>query len=506
LRISIGALFSLALVAPVHADDAKPAEPTPAKQAETAATQPAAATTKPAAAPKGTVFTLWPLVDYRTSPAEGFSNLSILGPFIKFEKKGDERVKAVRPFFYRDEDVKDESSSSLYLYPLARSEKSKESEGVEVLRLYQKNTYRKDEPDQEKGTMLFPFYISGKSEKYGPYRAVVPFYGDMYERFWRDEYHFVMFPLYGQTVKKGTTNTHYLWPIFSRTTGEKESGFGVWPLYGQSAKEGVYHKKYVLWPFYMTGESGLDTDNPTKRKFFFPFYAATDSPNRTSRSYLWPFFGYTDDRAKKWHETDYFYPFIRTVRGEGRDTDVFLPFYAKITTGDRQTHWYGWPFYRHEEWRSKIFNRDEDRVLYFLYRASTESWPKDGSSRQRTTMWPLFLYSRTPEGVRSFSFPAPVESILDRDAIEKEWAPLWRIYQRKWDGQGHSASSFLWNLFWHERRGEDLAYEVFPFVRYSAEKSDTDLKLLKGLVRYKTEGPGRELSLFWLPGIKWGAK
>ncbi|UFS69012.1 hypothetical protein LPW11_14035 [Geomonas sp. RF6] len=478
-RFSIGALFSLLIAAPVQAGDDS----------------------------HGTIFTLWPLVDYRESPAEGYRNLSILGPFLKFQIKGDERVDAVRPFFYRTEDVKEESSSTTYLYPVAASDNSREAESFEVLRLYQKTTYRKDEGKaREEGTTLFPFYISGRSDKYGPYRAVAPFYGDMYERFWRDEYHFVMFPLYGQTVKKGTTRTHYLWPIFSRTEGENESGFGVFPLYGQEAKEGVYHKKYVMWPFYLEGESGLDTDNPTTKKFYFPFYAATDSPQKTSRSYLWPFFGYTDDRAKKYHETDYFYPFIRTVRGEGRDSDVFLPFYAKITTGERQTHWYGWPFYRHEEWRSNIFNRDEDRVLYFLYRSSTESWPKDGSSRERSALWPLYLYTRTPQGVSSFSFPAPVESILDREGIERNWAPLWRIYQRKWDGNGHSASSFMWNLFWHERRGEDLAYEVFPLIRYNSEKSGKDLKLLKGVVRYKSNGPEREFSLFWLPGVKWGAK
>ena len=140
--------------------------------------------------------------------------------------------------------------------------------------------------------MLFPFYVSGRSEKYGPYTSLFPLYGDMYERFWRDEYHYVLFPLYGRTVKQGTTTRNYLYPIFAATEGEKESGFQVWPLYGQSAKEGVYSKRFVLWPFYMREQSGLDTDNPTRKLYLLPLYAATDSPKSTSRYYLWPFFGY----------------------------------------------------------------------------------------------------------------------------------------------------------------------------------------------------------------------
>ena len=46
--------------------------------------------------------------------------------------------------------------------------------------------------------MLFPFYITGRSEKYGPYTSVFPLYGDLYERFWRDEYHYVLFPVIWQ--------------------------------------------------------------------------------------------------------------------------------------------------------------------------------------------------------------------------------------------------------------------------------------------------------------------
>jgi hypothetical protein len=461
-----------------------------------------------ARADQGTVFTLWPLVDYRTSPAEGFSNLSLLGPLMKFQTKGDDKDSAIRPFFYRKDHLKEGTSSTYFLYPAASQESTPDSDNYEILRLFQTSHFRKDDAEKHNGTsMLLPFYFSGESPKRGHYRAVFPFYGDIYDRFWRDEYHFLMFPLYGSTVNKGTTTRHYLYPFFSTTEGEQETGFEVFPLYGQSQKEGVYSKKFVLWPFYTTQKTGLNTDNPTEKSFLLPLYARTDSPKKTSRSYLWPFFGYTDDRARKIHEVDYFWPFISTVRGEGRNADTFLPVYSREEYPDGKKVWYAWPLFRHEEIRSDIFNQDLDRVLFFLYRDTRESWPKDGSQRRRTALWPLFLYNSSPHGVSSLSLPAPVESFFNKEGIEENWAPFWRLYQRRWDEEGNSASSLLWNLYWLERRGSELAYELFPLVSYRRTKLETDLKLLKGLIGLKGTGEERELSLFWLPtGLKWGGK
>lgn len=492
-KLSIAALLALLVLAnAVHAEQSQPqAEP------EQKVDQ------------QGTIFTLWPLIDYRESPKERFSNLSILGPLFKYQKNGDDRDLALRPLFYRTTHAKEQSSVGYYLYPVATGEKTPEADNFEILQLFRTSTYRKrePEPEREKSTMLFPFYISGESERHGRYQAFFPVYGDIYDRFWRDEYHFVLFPLYGSTVKKGTTNRHYLWPFFATTSGENESGFDVFPLYGQAHKSGVYEKRFVLWPFYTSETTGLNTDNPTRKKFIFPLYASTDSPKKTSRSYLWPFFGYTEDRGKKQEEVDYFWPFITKVRGEKKNSDSFLPFYSHETFKGGEKSWYLWPLYKHEELKSESFGQDQDRVLFFLYRDNREYWPKDGNERRRTAMWPLFLYRKSTEGVSSLSLPAPVEPILDKEGIEKDWAPLWRIYQRRWDEKGNSASSLLWNLFWHESRGDDLAYELFPFVSYRNTAKERDLKFLKGLVSLKRDGGQEELSLFWLPfGLKWGDK
>ncbi len=456
----------------------------------------------------GTIFTMWPLIDYRESPREGYSNLSILGPLLKFQHRGDDRDIAVRPFYFGTDNQRNGTAAADYIYPLASSGTSPEATNVQILELYQKNIYRKDEEaKKEKGTMFFPFYISGRSEKYGPYTAFAPFYGDLYERFWKDEYHFVMFPLYGRTVKKGTTNRNYLYPIFSTTEGDKERGFQVWPIYGQSAKEGVYSKQFALWPIFTKEESGLDTDNPTRKFYLLPFYASTVSPKSSSHYYLWPFFGHKTDRERNQEEWDYFWPFWRKVRGEKRTLNSYLPFYSLDQRAETSKRWIMWPLYKHEEMDSAVFRQNKDRFLYFFYTDDRQSWPKATGEKRRTALWPLFLYNLNPRGVKSFSFPAPVEPILDREGIEKNWAPLWRLYQQRWNDSGDSAVSFLWNLYWHERRGPAIAYEFFPFVACRSEQKQSDIKIIKGLVRFRNDDGRKGLTFFWLPfGFHWGEK
>ena len=49
--------------------------------------------------------------------------------------------------------------------------------------------------------------------------------------------------------------------------------------------------------------------------------------------------------------------------------------------------------------------------------------------------------------------------------------------------------------------------EVFPFFRYTRQASTgTDLNLLKGLFRYRHNGDGGRINLFYLPWpLAWGA-
>jgi len=445
-------------------------------------------------------FTIWPFIDYRENPREKSTRLSLLGPLISFEHKGEDSITALRPLFYGESNDSSSISSARYLYPLASSENTPKASRFEILHLLQKDVFRKDEPRAaESSFMLFPFIISGESKKYGPYTSIFPIYGDIYERFFKDEYHYALFPLYSRTVKKGTTNYNFLYPFFTFTSGEKESGFQFWPLYGHTAKEGVYSSTFALWPIYLNEQKGLDTDNPSSRFNLFPLYASFESAQVSSQTWLWPFFGHSTDNLKKEEEWDYLWPLWLNVRGEKHNITKFLPFYSAESSPDSSKNWYLWPLYRTDSFQSSLYRQERQRLLYFLFSDRVESWAVDDKSRRRTTLWPLFVYTRDTEDNMSMTLPALIEPILDRDGIEKSWAPLWRLYSHQWSSSGNSSLSIIWNLYWHEKNKDALAWELFPLVRYRSTMQATELQFLKGLVKYREQPDSSSLSLFWLP-------
>jgi hypothetical protein len=455
--------------------------------------------------PQGEIFTFWPLVDYRKDTAKNTSSLSILGPLLNFESTTDDNIFSFRPLIHNSKDINSTRSFSYFLYPLASTETTPDVDHIEFLQIIQKNTYRKSEPEEkERQAMLFPFYISGESKKHVPYTSLFPFYGDIYDRFWRDEYHYVLFPIYGRTVLNKTTNYHFLWPFFSLTSGENESGFGIWPLYGQSAKEGVYSNSYFLWPIFTKEKRVIAGGETSNRLSFFPLYASYDTPHSISRHWLWPFFGYSNDTEFEEKERDYFWPFWLTISGNKRNVVRFLPFYSDEVTKENTKSWYLWPLFETDTMQSPSYRQKRTRMLYFLFSNKTESWAYDEKERQRTTMWPLFLYNRNTDGESSLSIPAPVEPILDREGIDKLWAPFWRLYIHKWNDKGDSQLSILWNLYWHDFNRETTGLELFPLFRRRSAPSFYEFQILKGLVKYTEEGDRRALSALWIPfGFSW---
>lgn len=447
-------------------------------------------------AEEGASINLWPLFDYRSSPATGYSNLSILGPIFKREHSGSTTKTAIRPFFFNS--TTPESDDSDILYPVASTSTSGADSDTQILKIYQKRVSRAGTAEEKRDTMLFPFYISGQSKKYGPYNSFFPIQGDIYERFWRDEYHYTLFPLYGRTVKNGATTTNWLYPIFSTIKGDNESGFQFWPLYGQAAKEGDYARRFLLWPIFTSESLGLSSDNPTENRYLLPFYASSESPQRSATHIPWPFCGVVRDGRGNIIERDIFWPFWMTAQGKNSSTRRYLPFFAESHVKDRSSRWLMWPLYRHESIDSVKFRQEKTSLLYFLFSHSDESWPESGKDRAHSAFWPLYAWKRDEGGLRTLTMPALAEAVIWNDGLERNWAPLWRLFIARWDGQGGNAVSLLWNLYWHELRGEELAWELSPLVSYRSTGEGKVFRLLKGLLGYSSGQKASSLTLFWM--------
>ncbi len=214
---------------------------------------------------------------------------------------------------------------------------------------------------------------------------------------------------------------------------------------------------------------------------------------------LWPFFTRIQDRAGEYEQWDAPWPLVRVTVGSNRHGLRLLPFYADETVDVRRKRWFLWPIYKIEDIESEMLVRQRHRVLFFLYSDLIERKLDTGEETHRVDFWPLFSYHRTG-GVHRFNALALVEPIFpDNQAIERSWSPLWRIYQQRWDHQGNLLISILWNLYWQERQGEQLAFELFPLVEYRREAAMTNWRFLKGLFALREEEARRCLRVFYLP-------
>lgn len=464
----------------------------------------------PVFADDATLSTFWPVYDYRASARADYRSLHLFGPLVKYETKGEETEYTLRPLFYRSVDAEGNSETDV-LYPLFGHKRDKDSSRFHFLHLIdydfgEDDDFREDESGSRNRSYFFPFLFYGEEEQ-GRYMAFFPFGGTLYNWFGRDRITFALFPLYSRTERGTRRVDNVLWPFFARISGEDEAGYKFWPIYGQSSKEGVYRKKFFLWPIFFSESKKLDTDNPEEVRAAWPFYVSRESPEKSFNAVLWPFFYKLEDRVKGYEQWNTPWPLVRVTRGENYHGVKVLPFFADETMDAKRQRWYLWPIYKIEEMETELISRRRDRVLFFLYSDTRESKWETGDSMRRIHLWPLFGYQQK-NGVSHFHLFSLIEPFFPgNESIERLWAPLWRVYQQKWDQQGNRVTSLLWNLFWSERQGDRLAWELFPLVAFQKQSPQhRSLTFLKGLLSYRSDEQGKSLHLFYLPwGLHWGA-
>ncbi len=455
-------------------------------------------TVAPVQAVGSTLVTAWPVLDYRADEQIHYQSLHLFGPVLKHETAAGEAVTALRPLFHRRSDT-DGSSQLDVLYPLWSYRTASDNTRFNAIHLLS-GDFGSRESGSSNRFHLFPFLFYGSEKEQGGYFGFFPLGGTIKGWFGRDEITFALFPLYSRTFQKGRRTDNLLWPVFARISGEEEAGFKVWPLYGQSRKTGVYKKRFFLWPIFFSEENGLNTDTPVRKRAAWPLYISSESPKESYHSVLWPFFSRKQAYRKSYTEWNFLWPLIRVTNGETRHGVRFLPFYADETAAAHRNRWFGWPLYKIEETRTERFQRRRHRVLFFLYSDLKEEQLLTGEEKRRIAFWPLFSYSRK-QGVSHLHLFSLLEPFFPENrGIEASWAPLWRFYQQKWDDQGNRIVSLFWNFYWQEKRGDALAWELFPLFEYRRnEIRERDMRFLKGLFHYHAGPDGRSLRLFYLP-------
>jgi len=430
------------------------------------------------------------------------------GPFYYAERKESGRIWAVPPVLSYARDPEVETRECDFLYPVmtyARSGEQYRWQFFQILSLAGGPT--QEETARDRFT-LFPLYFQQRSSDPDQnYTAVVPFYGHLRHRLFRDEVFFVMFPLYSQTRKRDVVTDNYLVPFFHLRHGDGLRGWQFWPLAGNEHKEvttrtnsfnevttvGGHDSFFVLWPLFFNNRSGIGTTNEQWQQTSIPAYSLLRSPLRDSTTVIWPFFNYVDDREKNYREWDAPWPFIVFARGPGKTTTRVWPFFSQSHNAKLESDFYLWPIYKFNRLHSPPLDRRHTRICFFLYSDRTEANTETGADRRRVNCWPLYTYRRDFSGNSRLQVLALLELFLPANkSIERNYSPLWSVWRAEKNAQtGANSQSLLWNLYRRETApGAKKCSLLFGLFQYQSGTEGKQMRLFHvSLKRAKTPAP-----------------
>jgi hypothetical protein len=407
-----------------------------------------------------------------------------LGPLFQAGQAGNVKFFDLAPFWVSTHDMGADATEQNILYPLFTRNRFGEHSRSQLLQFLNMTETANDpekpeSPEDPKGVTLFPvFFYKQPTNTTDGYWALVPIYGNLENRLFKKQIHFVLFPIYAHTEKKDFQTWNFLYPVFHVRRGDQLRGWGIWPLAGYESRDqrqvinsweeveevDGYHKGFALWPFiFWSGRE--DESGPFERDVaVLPLFRALRSEDRDSTTIGWPFFTYTEDRKEEYRELGAPWPLIVFARGEGKTMNRVWPFYSNGTKGSARSSFVMWPFFIRRETDSNPLYRRRDRILYFLYSDTVVRNTGTGDETRRRAMWPLFRSYRDQQGVREFSTLALLEPFFQVDEeLRRTWGPLWTLYRSRSDEDGsHRKWSTFLNLL-HGRKNSDESSWKFGY-------------------------------------------
>jgi hypothetical protein len=421
------------------------------------------------------------------------------GPFFYREQRGTQQTWAVPPFLSHAWDPETESEEFDFLYPLLTYDRYGSQYRWQFFQLLSCSGGPSQEESFRDRFTLFPLYFQQRSaDPKENYTALIPFYGHLKKRLFRDEVFFVMFPFYSQTLKGDVVTDNYLVPFFHLRHGPGLRGWQFWPLIGHEHKAVTtrtnrfeeletipgHEEFFALWPLYFNQHIGVGSDNPVWQQGILPLYALERSPKRDSTTVIWPFFSRVDDREKKYREWDAPWPLIVFAQGEGKTTRRVWPLFSHAHDAALESDFFLWPVYKHGRTHSAPLESQRTRIFFYLYSDLLEQNTETGKSMHRVDFWPLFTRRRNFDGSSRLQVLSLLEPFLPGShKVERDYSPVWALWRAEDNpATGRSSQSLLWNLY---RR------EVTP-----TQKKDS---LFFGLFQYQSDSAGNRLRLFYLP-------
>lgn len=453
------------------------------------------------------------------------SRTEAAGPFFNTESNGAQDAWAIPPLTSSVHDSDTDSREFDLVYPIVTYDRFGPEYRLQFLQLLSFSGGGLQSGKTTHRFTLFPFYFQQRStETNKNYTALLPVYGTLKNRLFRDEIHFALWPLYVKTVRspgfgtKGAgdllslnqswakarrgdiTTYNFVAPIFHLRYGDGLRGWQFWPIAGHELKaittrtnswgdaETIpgHEKTFILWPFWLHSKADIGTTNASDFFTSVPFYSSFRSPLRDSTTYLWPSgVTITDDRGKKFHEVSVLWPVFAYARGEGKTTTRFWPLFGRSHNDILESNFYLWPLYKYNRLHSDPLDRERTRILFFLYSDTRQLNTQTKKAARRIDCWPLFTKTEAFDGSSRLQVLALLEPILaNNKSIERNYSPLWSIWRSEKNGKtGATSQSLLWNLYRHQVEADGGRKTSF----------------LLGLFQHGKTPNGTSLRLFFVP-------
>lgn len=414
------------------------------------------------------------------------------GPFYYSQAADSGNVLAFPPFFSRTDNPGVESQEEDFLYPLFTREHFGRERRWQFCEVISDSSGLAPDDTTPRRVTVFPVYFQQRAVDTNlNYTAVVPFYGRMKHRLFRDEIYFIMLPAFIETRKKDVVTDNYLFPFVDVHHGDGLQGWQVWPFVGREHKEVTtqtngfgdvsivpgHDYSFYLWPFYFARNNGLGTTNAGTFRASLPFYAITRSPQYDATSVLWPLFTSLDNRERQYHEWQGPWPFVIFARGQGKHTSRIWPLFSESHNDLKENDSYLWPIYTFSRTHADPLDQHRTRILFYLYSRLVVKNTETGKDRVRVDAWPFFVWHHDFDGNERLQVLAPLEpAVPDNPGIERNWSPLWSLWRAEYNPAKDARNeSLLWNFYRRQTapdyRKVSICFGLYQSEKRSAEKS-----------------------------------
>jgi len=431
---------------------------------------------------------------------------SALGPFITYKKSEEHSEYGFRPFYHKTVKKRGDVKELEFIYPLTSYKKKENFSWFQYqffLLVYNTETTKSGYKNKEINFFPFVFY-NNEEDTNNNYLALFPLYGDMKNKFGKDDIRFFLFPLYMKTDVNDEITTSVMWPFISSYSGQLEGG-RFWPIAGKRTdnnKKG-YHE-FLFWPVYVKREREFYGDK-FYIKSIFPIYSDAYFHGVSNRGYFWPFIQHTVNHNNGNERWDVPWPIFNITRGGTDYQKRLFPFYSRARRNENDEDGYIlWPIYRYKNVDLESHRRYKKSFFLIFYKDVRQEPIVEGfKPKRKIDFWPLFTYTKDGAGRKNFHIFTVFEPFIhSNDRLYRNYASFWRIFVWEKTEDNVTRSSFLWNLVSSYSDEDSFVFDirpVIPLFNYSRYEVNKSWNILGGILGYGTKNGKNILKFLYIP-------